>query len=604
MLTVSYLSFIYLLGAPLFSASVYSAPISENTSRTLVAERNGSYTSEKCPPHQTDILVKVSSNVAIASFYEGYWHDNDRGYVVKLSYGAPKDEYALQVWRMDNDAAPLLEARLCKNGTWTSGPFGTEKPLMAMLGVSSETITAEVFPDGKDRITVTIYYARDKQGNLIVFRSGHTTQMLTLTRGRNVITKGSTQQATVKYVTFEDAETAEAILDLSRQLKNDLLPELAWVAEKIGRVVSEKGLAWLLEDERSRAVFKMVFSNENAYLTIADTERLRLLEESMNDPQFMDQLNLALNDKLALHLGTAAMESITQALLIKAMTPLVQSVYGQREAEYFEMLAPHALYVANLAASTGAISPTSLSLYGLKIWASNLSSFTKIGVELDQARNSGNDLTTHINSALEWNRAYTESLISNKVTGSVFGDHEGMPLTDRVREIFIQNLEQSPSLLEDMYFSNNYLKWVQRSAEAFANSLVSTNHMTGPINAIDDLGILDTPANSLSVRLPFPDGTYVTDPALCRQKPEQWIEARGDSVALMVRNIEGSKFDNGYETFCEVRNVVQNGNNVKFRLVCESEGETNSRSESLIKVDDRAFKIGNRTFTSCGKLIR
>lgn len=122
------------------------------------------------------------------------------------------------------------------------------------------------------------------------------------------------------------------------------------------------------------------------------------------------------------------------------------------------------------------------------------------------------------------------------------------------------------------------------------------------------LGLLVTSVGSVDAqtlkRLPFPDGTYVTDPALCRQKPEQWTEGRGDSVGLMVRNIEGRKFDNGYETFCEVRNVVQSGNSVKFRLVCESEGETAAQNGSWIKIDDRSFKVGNRTFTSCGRLIR
>lgn len=105
-------------------------------------------------------------------------------------------------------------------------------------------------------------------------------------------------------------------------------------------------------------------------------------------------------------------------------------------------------------------------------------------------------------------------------------------------------------------------------------------------------------------RLPFPNGTYVTDPALCRQKPDQWTEGRGDSVALMVRSIEGKKLDDGYELFCEVSSVMVSGNAVRFKAKCEAEGEPRIVSGSWVKIDDRSFRIGNRTYTTCGRLIR
>eukprot|EP01036_Dinobryon_divergens_P053213 gene53213-71140_t len=65
-------------------------------------------------------------------------------------------------------------------------------------------------------------------------------------------------------------------------------------------------------------------------------------------------------------------------------------------------------------------------------------------------------------------------------------------------------------------------------------------------------------------RLPFPDGTYVTDQAICRMSEGQRIQKFGDAVGSMVRNIEGSKLDNSYELQCETRNVVQTVNKVKF----------------------------------------
>lgn len=122
------------------------------------------------------------------------------------------------------------------------------------------------------------------------------------------------------------------------------------------------------------------------------------------------------------------------------------------------------------------------------------------------------------------------------------------------------------------------------------------------------LGLLVTAVGSVDAqtlkRLPFPDGTYVADPGLCLVKSAQELTDKlSDNAAHMVRHIDGNKFET-YETFCEVRNVVQNGSNVKFRLVCEVEGETQVRNGSWIKVDHKTFKIGNRTFTSCGRFIR
>ncbi len=107
-----------------------------------------------------------------------------------------------------------------------------------------------------------------------------------------------------------------------------------------------------------------------------------------------------------------------------------------------------------------------------------------------------------------------------------------------------------------------------------------------------------------SNRLPFPNGTYVADAALCRMTAEQIISRYGDQTATLVRNIEGSKFDTGYETFCNIRNVVQAGSTVRFKLICEAEGEKQVSNGSWIKIDERSFKLGNRTFTSCGRLIR
>lgn len=105
-------------------------------------------------------------------------------------------------------------------------------------------------------------------------------------------------------------------------------------------------------------------------------------------------------------------------------------------------------------------------------------------------------------------------------------------------------------------------------------------------------------------RLPFADGTYVTDAAICRMTEDQRVARFGDQVGSMVRNIEGSQLDNSYELSCKIGSVKVSGSSVRFRANCESEGEPNTINGSWTRIDDRSFKIGNRTFTACGRLIR
>jgi len=277
--------------------------------------------------------------------------------------------------------------------------------------------------------------------------------------------------------------TAQAILMLSKQFKNDLLPNLASITKKIATTILEGGVVWLADDGRTAEIFNLIFNGN--ITTLSTAERLNIFEAALNDPQFMQELNQTIINKFGLKLATDVMESITKALIIKAMTPLVAEIYGQKQADYFEMLAPHALHFAEMAASSGASGLFGTALYSTKIWVDNLKNFTQLGVDLARARESGNDLTSAINNALKWNTAYSESLISNKLTGDVFGDQQGKPLTDKQREIFIDILKQSPSNIEDMVFAENYLKWVQNAAESFAVSLESTPQHTGPLCAVN-----------------------------------------------------------------------------------------------------------------------
>lgn len=112
-----------------------------------------------------------------------------------------------------------------------------------------------------------------------------------------------------------------------------------------------------------------------------------------------------------------------------------------------------------------------------------------------------------------------------------------------------------------------------------------------------------TPQRQTQARLPFADGTYVTDPSLCRLSAAQINDRLGDATGSSVRQINGSRLTNGYELSCNVTNVAAQGYQVRFQARCESEGEATRINGVWTKIDDRSFRIGQRTYSACGRSI-
>lgn len=112
-----------------------------------------------------------------------------------------------------------------------------------------------------------------------------------------------------------------------------------------------------------------------------------------------------------------------------------------------------------------------------------------------------------------------------------------------------------------------------------------------------------TAPQQAQTRLPFVDGTYVTDPSLCRLSAQQINDRLGDATSLQVRQINGARLTDGYEMSCNVIGVAVQGDNVRFQAGCEAEGESTRIKGSWIKIDARTFRIGQRTFQACGRSI-
>lgn len=104
-------------------------------------------------------------------------------------------------------------------------------------------------------------------------------------------------------------------------------------------------------------------------------------------------------------------------------------------------------------------------------------------------------------------------------------------------------------------------------------------------------------------RLPLEDGTYVTEPSLCRLTADQITEKLGDETGMRVRQINGNKLTDGYEMSCTIRAVSIRDQNVRFQATCSSEGERARINGAWTIIDAKTFRIGSRTFSACGRSI-
>lgn len=100
--------------------------------------------------------------------------------------------------------------------------------------------------------------------------------------------------------------------------------------------------------------------------------------------------------------------------------------------------------------------------------------------------------------------------------------------------------------------------------------------------------------------LPFPDGRYVTDKALCGLSEQQMLERHGDMLGAMVRVIDGPRLTNAYEMQCTVGDVRVAGDDVRFRAKCGREGKADTVNGRYVRLSSTSFRLGQRTFSLCG----
>lgn len=108
-------------------------------------------------------------------------------------------------------------------------------------------------------------------------------------------------------------------------------------------------------------------------------------------------------------------------------------------------------------------------------------------------------------------------------------------------------------------------------------------------------------SSSEAAPLPFIDGRYVVDQKLCGLADDALFDRYQDQVGGMLRIINGSELSNGYEMSCRIDRVTITGADVRFRALCENEGEPTEVRATYRALSSTSFAIGSRRFTLCEK---
>ncbi|MER8567435.1 hypothetical protein NKH85_15735 [Mesorhizobium sp. M0924] len=100
-------------------------------------------------------------------------------------------------------------------------------------------------------------------------------------------------------------------------------------------------------------------------------------------------------------------------------------------------------------------------------------------------------------------------------------------------------------------------------------------------------------------KLPFPDGSYASDAKFCKMSREK---AYGESEFALY-DIRGSELSN-YETSCTVKAVSVKGSVVKFKQVCETEGDSTVDKVAWKKLSANSFSDEKgQVWTGCGRFV-
>lgn len=101
-----------------------------------------------------------------------------------------------------------------------------------------------------------------------------------------------------------------------------------------------------------------------------------------------------------------------------------------------------------------------------------------------------------------------------------------------------------------------------------------------------------------AVELPFVNGRYLSDAALCGLDDGQIVDRIGDEIYDVLYVIEDGLVSGG-DSYCEVQAVSRHGQDVLMDAECATDGYEDNVTLKMTYISDGAFRSGDRTFERC-----
>lgn len=112
------------------------------------------------------------------------------------------------------------------------------------------------------------------------------------------------------------------------------------------------------------------------------------------------------------------------------------------------------------------------------------------------------------------------------------------------------------------------------------------------------LGLISSAACAAD-RLPLPDGSYASNAKFCKMGKSRAYQ----EYEFAFYDILGNQISN-YETSCTIRDVSVKGKTIRFKEVCEDEGESSVSWNVWTKLGPTKFaNSSGKVWTSCGRFV-
>ncbi len=282
------------------------------------------------------------------------------------------------------------------------------------------------------------------------------------------------------------------------------------IYKKVAKAWWNEAINQMQDSHTATRSFEMLFSNPGAILN--DAERLQLFENMLDNKAFVGELRDQLKDEFLSRedigfpkLDKAAMINIASDIAESLLTDIVieYTALGLEKngksglAYWIRTTAKPSIDIIQLAKGLAAGSTTFVgaSLGAGGVWATNIFSFTVLGIHLNADERSGKDVDSELARLANQNVSIFESLMSGETRGALYEGYSVRRLTqkeiDALQDMLITNNNYQSELLKKQAIYAEF-DWVVKYAKWFAcvvsevnNSYSGSEHANSTPSFID-----------------------------------------------------------------------------------------------------------------------